>query len=102
MTSRCCWFTQPATATSTNCRGNDSGTITPRLPKASPGARCKGQDAATQALGLGVDRVFGQNEGAIEVVASVASGAVKGVFGVLSVTSVVPCMYPKARRYSSP
>jgi hypothetical protein len=58
MTPRCCWFTQPATAT----RTNRSGSMCPRVPEAG-WVGCSHLNAAPPSkrpLGRGVDPVFGQ------------------------------------------
>src|SRR3989441_7776617 len=55
MTSRCCWFIQPASATRTNRSGDGNEGMAPRVPEAGhrlPGARSKIQPVAHKALGL--------------------------------------------------
>src|SRR3990170_3710112 len=64
MTSRCGWFTQPASAT----RTNRSGSMVSRVPEAGsvgclgPGGSESPQAPSKQPLGCGVDSVLGQYE----------------------------------------
>src|SRR5262249_7946203 len=55
MTSRCCWLTQPASATRTNCRGCDSDGTEASLSERSSSTPWNVRSS--------VDRVFGQHAG---------------------------------------
>ena len=66
MTSRCCWWIQPASATTRNRSGYESGTIGARVSDAPSGVFWEaetpqaGQRSSGRPLAAGFDRVFGQ------------------------------------------